>query len=108
MRRFAGSVLVVPVQTCLQTRADGFSGFCPLPNKYPVSWLGCSGGRNGWRGRSSPDRESGTEVGVTPAAITEVADHRLLDRVLERGRVRSVYQPIIDLASGQVAAYEAL
>ena len=45
---------------------------------------------------------------MTPAAITEVADHRLLDRVLERGRVRSVYQPIIDLASGQVAAYEAL
>src|SRR5437763_20968 len=35
-------------------------------------------------------------------------DHRLFDRVLDKNRVRSVYQPIIDLDSGQVAAYEAL
>jgi EAL domain-containing protein (putative c-di-GMP-specific phosphodiesterase class I) len=35
-------------------------------------------------------------------------DHRLLERVLDRQRVRSVYQPIIDLGSGDVAAYEAL
>ena len=41
-------------------------------------------------------------------ATTSTPDHRLLDRVLSKERVRSVYQPIIDLATGQVAAYEAL
>ena len=45
---------------------------------------------------------------MTPPALTDVVDHRLLDRVLEKNRVRSVYQPIIDLGSGEVAAYEAL
>src|SRR4051795_3175656 len=39
---------------------------------------------------------------------TSLPDPRMLDRVLSKERVRSVYQPIIDLGTGQVAAYEAL
>src|SRR5687767_9390874 len=35
-------------------------------------------------------------------------DHRMLDRVLSKNKVRAVYQPIIDLSTGHVAAYEAL
>jgi len=42
------------------------------------------------------------------SVTTSVPDPRILDRVLSRDRVRSVYQPIIDLGTGQVAAYEAL
>jgi EAL domain-containing protein (putative c-di-GMP-specific phosphodiesterase class I) len=32
----------------------------------------------------------------------------LLERILDRGTLRTVYQPIVDLASGQTVAYEAL
>src|SRR5438874_1453952 len=42
------------------------------------------------------------------SVTTSLPDPRVLDRVLSKERVRSVYQPIIDLGSGQVAAYEAL
>jgi EAL domain-containing protein (putative c-di-GMP-specific phosphodiesterase class I) len=36
------------------------------------------------------------------------AQQRMLAQILERHRVRAVYQPIIDLATGEVAAYESL
>jgi EAL domain-containing protein (putative c-di-GMP-specific phosphodiesterase class I) len=43
-----------------------------------------------------------------PAAAWTKGEHQQLDYVLRRELVRAVYQPIIDLATGKVAAYEAL
>ena len=42
------------------------------------------------------------------AANDEGAIQRLFLQVLDRQKVRSVYQPIIDLKSGEIAAFEAL
>ena len=43
-----------------------------------------------------------------PAQADAASLQRILAQILERQRVRSVYQPIIDLPTGEVAAYEAL
>jgi EAL domain-containing protein (putative c-di-GMP-specific phosphodiesterase class I) len=45
--------------------------------------------------------------GARPLGRVE-ADHRVLDRILAKNQLRSVYQPIIDLQSGVVAGFEAL
>jgi EAL domain-containing protein (putative c-di-GMP-specific phosphodiesterase class I) len=42
-------------------------------------------------------------------AVLEAAPRALeLERILAQGLVRSVYQPIVDLDTGEVVAYEAL
>ena len=43
-----------------------------------------------------------------PRGLNPRAEHVQLDRILERGLVRAVYQPIVELDSGEVAAVEAL
>jgi EAL domain-containing protein (putative c-di-GMP-specific phosphodiesterase class I) len=43
---------------------------------------------------------------ATPLRVAEAG--KLLERALARKTVRSVYQPIVDLPSGEVVAYEAL
>jgi EAL domain-containing protein (putative c-di-GMP-specific phosphodiesterase class I) len=47
-------------------------------------------------------------VETTRSILDGLAASRELDRILEEGLVRSVYQPIADLDSGAVVGYEAL
>src|SRR3954468_15469256 len=52
---------------------------------------------------------SSTAAGRGRASVSdEGAIQRLFVQVLDRHKVRSVYQPIIDLKSGDIAAFEAL
>ena len=57
----------------------------------------------------SPARPAGSaRAQPDPPAPSSATDPAELDRVLEEDAIRSAYQPIVDLATGDVIGYEAL
>src|SRR5690606_5419219 len=58
--------------------------------------------------QASPGCADRSPVSVLEAPLRIAEAGRLLERALARKTVRAVYQPIVELASGQVVAYEAL
>jgi sensor c-di-GMP phosphodiesterase-like protein len=55
-----------------------------------------------------PGSTRGPGVRWVDVTITPAAPATTIDDVLRNGTVRSVFQPIVELDSGRVVAYEAL
>src|SRR4051812_25513340 len=75
------------------------------------------GARTAWRVRNEEAEDGESVAPVTTRATVsngrrvandDAALQRAFIQILDKQRVRSVYQPIIDLGSGDVAAFEAL